>query len=127
MSTATSISRKLVISTTPPMTCYQVPLMVRQHYSIPFYWHVCYSEYKNRLVHVAKSSQVFPYNSILHTYPLKGFCCLKRRDNQWDLMIQILILTLPGFILCFSFSCCLVSSMVGFLRFPPTDINYWDS
>lgn len=70
-------------------------------------------ECKNRLVYVAKSSQVFLCNSILRTYPPKGLCHLKRCGNKWDLMIQILFLTLPGFILCFflSLSCPLVSGM----------------
>lgn len=52
---------------------FAIPLTVNYHHGIPCYWHVCYSEYKNRLVHVANCSQVFPCNSI-HTYASRGFC-----------------------------------------------------
>lgn len=76
-------------------------------------------EYKNRLVHVAKSSQIFPFNCVLHTYPPKGFCHLKRCGNKWDLTIQILVLILPGFIL-FLFPLLVLWSGQGFVMPSPS-------
>lgn len=80
------------------MKTFAIPLTVNYHHGIPWYWHVCYSEYKNRLVHVANCSQVFPCNSILHTNVFR-FCHQRRCGSKWDLMTQIL-----GLILWFSLS-----------------------
>lgn len=91
--------------------CYQTSLTVSQYNGIIHYRHACYSECKNRLVHIAESSHVSPYNSTLHTQSM-GLCHLKRCGNKQGLRIQILFFILPGFTLylCFSPSLALWSA-----------------